>query len=46
MELRFKAINDLTTAPNGIEVQGSPKITAIFGENVFTLKTARKVFER
>ncbi len=42
MELRFKAINDLTTAPNGLEVQGSPKITTIFGENVFTLKTARK----
>src|SRR6478736_1693356 len=40
--LRFKAINDLTTAPNGTEVQGSSKITAIFGENVFTLRTARK----
>jgi len=40
--LRFKAINDLSTAPNGTEVQGSSKITAIFGENVFTLKTSRK----
>ena len=40
--LRFKAINDLTTAPNGTEVQGSSKITAIFGENVFTLRTSRK----
>ncbi|HKP31805.1 MAG TPA: glutamine synthetase III, partial [Chitinophagaceae bacterium] len=43
MELRFKAINDLTTAlTNGTEVQSSAKITAIFGDNVFTLKTARK----
>jgi glutamine synthetase len=40
--LRFKAINDLTTAPNGTEVQGSSKITSIFGENVFTLRTSRK----
>ena len=39
--LRFKAINDLTAASNGMAVEGSTKITAIFGENVFTLKTAR-----
>jgi len=40
--LRFKAINDLTSQSNGLTVQGSTKITAIFGENVFTLKTARE----
>ncbi|HTQ28493.1 MAG TPA: glutamine synthetase III [Puia sp.] len=39
--LRFKAINDLTASGNGLTVEGSTKITAIFGENVFTLKTAR-----
>ncbi|MBO9567084.1 MAG: glutamine synthetase III [Niastella sp.] len=39
--LRFKAINDLTHS-NGTEVDGSTKITGIFGENVFTLKTARE----
>lgn len=39
--LRFKAINDLTHS-NGTPVEGSPKITGIFGENVFTLKTARE----
>lgn len=41
--LRFKAINDLSASANGHKkVQGSSKITAIFGENVFTLKTARE----
>jgi glutamine synthetase len=39
--LRFKAINDLTHS-NGTAVNGSAKITGIFGENVFTLKTARE----
>lgn len=39
--LRFKAINDLTNQ-NGQDVDGSTKITGIFGENVFTLKTARE----
>ncbi|WP_207513173.1 glutamine synthetase III family protein [Longitalea luteola] len=39
--LRFKAINDLTSQ-NGLDVEGSTKITGIFGENVFTLKTARE----
>ncbi|OQP59350.1 glutamine synthetase III family protein [Niastella populi] len=39
--LRFKAINDLTNQ-NGQDVEGSTKITGIFGENVFTLKTARE----
>src|SRR6185295_13288810 len=40
--LRFKAIENLTASPNEVIVEGSPKITAIFGENVFTLKTARE----
>lgn len=39
--LRFKAINDLTSQ-NGLDVDGPAKITGIFGENVFTLKTARE----
>ncbi len=39
--LRFKAINDLSTLNKDVEVTGSAKITAIFGENVFTIKTAR-----
>ncbi|MBS1598619.1 MAG: glutamine synthetase III [Bacteroidetes bacterium] len=39
--LRFKAINDLTTSTNGQGFEGAGRITAIFGENVFTLKTAR-----
>jgi glutamine synthetase len=40
--LRIKAINNLSSPSNGQKVQHSPKITAIFGENVFTLKTARE----
>src|SRR6195952_373355 len=40
--LRFKAINDLTTEQRDIDVEGSTKITAIFGDNVFTTKTARE----
>src|SRR4028118_1961593 len=40
--LRFKAINDLTTSSNGHAFEGAARITAIFGENVFTLKTARE----
>src|SRR5579862_3293185 len=39
--LRFKAIDNLTTA-EGPQIPGASKITAIFGENVFTLKTARE----
>src|SRR6201999_2814705 len=39
--LRFKAIDNLTTQPE-TRLPGSAKITAIFGENVFTLKTARE----
>jgi glutamine synthetase len=39
--LRFKAIDNLITTPES-KLPGSTKITAIFGENVFTLKTARE----
>jgi glutamine synthetase len=41
MSLRFNAINNLSTSQEA-NVEGSTKITAIFGENVFTLKTARQ----
>ena len=40
--LRFKAINDLSTQVKEVEVTGSAKITAIFGDSVFTIKTARE----
>ena len=40
--LRFKAIHNLTANPNVTEVTGPEKISAIFGENVFILKTARE----
>ena len=39
--LRVNAIHDLTTNASTNFVDGSKKVTAIFGENVFTLKTAR-----
>jgi glutamine synthetase len=39
--LRVKAINDLSTKTPVI-LDGSQKITAIFGENVFKLQTARE----
>ncbi|MEP7110134.1 MAG: glutamine synthetase III, partial [Ferruginibacter sp.] len=39
--LRFKAIHNLRSNP-GLTVKSSSRITAIFGENVFTLKTARQ----
>lgn len=41
MSLRFKAIANLSTSDH-TEVASSAKITAIFGSNVFTLKTARE----
>jgi glutamine synthetase len=41
MSLRFQAINDLSNQTNDVEVS-SRKISTIFGENVFTLKTARE----
>ncbi|MBN8787611.1 MAG: glutamine synthetase III [Terrimonas sp.] len=40
--LRFNAINHLSGLGKEIIVEGSEKITKIFGENVFTLKTARE----
>src|ERR1700710_386017 len=40
--LRLKAIHNLTANPIEIKVESSEKITQIFGENVFNLKTARK----
>src|ERR1700691_1812017 len=39
--LRFKAIDNLTHTTENM-IPGFAKITAIFGENVFTLKTARE----
>jgi len=39
--LRVKAINDLSTK-TPVLLDGSKKITAIFGENVFKLQTARE----
>jgi len=41
MSLRFNAISKLNASP-ATEVEGSKKVTAIFGSNVFTLKTARE----
>ncbi len=41
MSLRFNAINNLLTNED-VKVDGSAKITSIFGSNVFTLKTARE----
>jgi glutamine synthetase len=42
MSLRFKAISDLTSSPKTIEFSDNTKITAIFGENVFSTKKARE----
>ena len=42
MSLRFSAINNLSDAANVAKTVPNTKITAIFGENVFTLKTARE----
>jgi glutamine synthetase len=41
MSLRFNAINNLSVN-HDVKVDGSTKITGIFGSNVFTLKTARE----
>ena len=40
--LRFNAINHLSGLGKEIIVEGNQKVTSIFGENVFTLKTARE----
>ena len=44
MSLRFNAITNITTGAES-NVKGSPKISAIFGENVFNHKVAR-IFKR
>ncbi len=41
MSLRFQAVSNLNNS-NAVFVAPSTKITGIFGENVFTLKTARE----
>ena len=41
MSLRFNAITNITTNSES-KVKGSPKISAIFGENVFNHKVARE----
>lgn len=40
--LRSHALENLTSNPVEVKVSGSSKITAIFNENVFTLKVARQ----
>jgi glutamine synthetase len=42
MSLRFNAIKSLQNNPNDVVVAASTKVTAIFGESVFTTKTARE----
>jgi len=42
MSLRFKAVSDLSSNPNEVYQAEAKKVTSIFGENVFTLKTARQ----
>jgi glutamine synthetase len=42
MSIRFQAIKNLQDNSGGVVVGASTKISAIFGENVFTLKTARE----
>jgi glutamine synthetase len=39
--LRTKVINDLSTQINGMDISGTTRITTLFSENVFTMKTAR-----
>ena len=42
MSLRFNAIGNITNEANGVPIPSSTKITGIFNENVFTVKTARE----
>lgn len=42
MSLRFQAISQISDASKVVDVQTTTKVTAIFGENVFTLKVARE----
>ena len=39
--LRFNAINNLANTPSPVKVSNPTRVTAVFNENVFTLKTAR-----
>ncbi len=41
MSLRFNAIHNMATSPE-VTIENSSRITAIFGDNVFTPKTARE----
>ena len=41
MSLRFNAINNLSSSQE-VTVENPPRITAIFGESVFTVKTSRE----
>jgi len=42
MSLRFKALNNITYNSQTSSVEASAKVTAIFAQNVFTLRTARE----
>ncbi len=42
MSLRFNAIGNITNESTGVPIPSSTKITGIFNENVFTVKTARE----
>lgn len=42
MSLRFRALDNLARQSEERKVEGSAKVTAIFCQNVFTLKTARE----
>ena len=42
MSLRFTAIGNITSETGSVPDSASSKITAIFNENVFTVKTARE----
>ena len=42
MSLRFNAIGNITNEASGVPIPSSTKITGIFNENVFTVKTARE----
>ncbi|MBG9375786.1 glutamine synthetase III [Panacibacter sp. DH6] len=41
MSLRFKALHNLLSVPD-VKVESPDRVTDIFGENVFTIKTARE----
>src|SRR5204863_7226788 len=42
MSLRFKALNNITYNSQTTSFEASAKVTTIFSQNVFTLKTARE----